>query len=75
MQEIVESTTGENYTKEMLRGIINVEVVTDSTKKNLELRVAAENGATTTLPVPNDPTIYTVSGNNYSGYIVTITRG
>ena len=37
--------------------------------------VAAENGATTTLPVPNDPTIYTVSGNNYSGYIVTITRG
>jgi D-alanyl-D-alanine carboxypeptidase len=37
--------------------------------------VAAENGATTTLPVPNDPTSYTVSGNNYSGYIVTVTRG
>ena len=37
--------------------------------------VAAENGTTTTIPVPTDPTTYTVSGNNYSGYIVTITRG
>ncbi len=31
VQEIVESTTGQKYTKEMLRGIINVEVVTDTT--------------------------------------------
>ena len=36
--------------------------------------VAAENGTSTTLPVPTDPSIYTVSGNNYSGFIVTITR-
>ena len=35
--------------------------------------VPAENGTTTTLPVPTDPTAYTVSGNNYSGYIVTVT--
>lgn len=51
-------------------------LVFDIDGKNYEIYfVAAENGATTTLPVPNDPTIYTVSGNNYSGYIVTITRG
>ena len=36
--------------------------------------VPAVAGATTTLPVPADPSIYTVSGNNYSGFIVTITR-
>lgn len=36
--------------------------------------VPAVSGATTTLPVPADPSIYTVSGNNYSGFIVTITR-
>ena len=31
VQDIVESTTGKKYTKEMLREIINVEVVTDTT--------------------------------------------
>jgi D-alanyl-D-alanine carboxypeptidase len=36
--------------------------------------VPAVNGATTTIPVPGDPSIYTVSGNNYSGFIVTIER-
>lgn len=36
--------------------------------------VPAISGATTTIPVPADPSIYTVSGNNYSGFIVTITR-
>ncbi len=36
--------------------------------------VPAVGGTTTTLPVPADPSIYTVSGNNYSGFIVTITR-
>lgn len=36
--------------------------------------VAAENGTATTVPVPTDPSTYTVSGNNYSGFIVTITR-
>lgn len=51
-------------------------LIFDVDGKNYEIYfVAAENGATTTLPVPNDPTLYTVSGNNYSGYIVTITRG
>ncbi len=35
--------------------------------------VAAESGTTTTVPVPSDPGTYTVSGNNYSGFIVTIT--
>lgn len=42
--------------------------------KNYEVYfVAAENGTSTTLPVPVDPTLYTVSGNNYSGFIVTVT--
>ena len=36
--------------------------------------VPAVGGATTTIPVPADPSIYTISGNNYSGFIVTITR-
>jgi D-alanyl-D-alanine carboxypeptidase len=36
--------------------------------------VPAVGGATTTIPVPGDPSIYTVSGNNYSGFIVTIER-
>ena len=36
--------------------------------------VPAVSGTTTTIPVPSDPSIYTVSGNNYSGFIVTITR-
>lgn len=35
--------------------------------------VAAENGTATTIPVPTDSSTYTVSGNNYSGFIVTIT--
>ena len=51
-------------------------LIFDVDGKNYEIYfVAAQNGTTTTLPVPNDPSIYTVSGNNYSGYIVTITRG
>jgi D-alanyl-D-alanine carboxypeptidase len=51
-------------------------LIFDVDGKNYEIYfVAAENGTTTTIPVPNDPSIYTVSGNNYSGYIVTITRG
>lgn len=37
--------------------------------------VPAASGATTTIPVPSDPSSYTISGNNYSGFIVTITRG
>jgi D-alanyl-D-alanine carboxypeptidase len=37
--------------------------------------VPAVAGTTTTIPVPSDPSIYTISGNNYSGFIVTITRG
>ncbi len=42
--------------------------------KNYEVYfVAAEDGTSTTLPVPTDPTAYTVSGNNYSGFIVTVT--
>lgn len=42
--------------------------------KNYEVYfVAAEEGTSTTLPVPTDPTAYTVSGNNYSGFIVTVT--
>lgn len=36
--------------------------------------VPASGGATTEIPVPADPSTYTISGNNYSGYIVTITR-
>ena len=36
--------------------------------------VPAVAGTTTTIPVPADPSIYTISGNNYSGFIVTITR-
>ena len=36
--------------------------------------VPAVSGATTTIPVPADPSSYTVSGNNYGGFIVTITR-
>ncbi len=42
--------------------------------KNYEVYfVPAEDGTSTTLPVPTDPTAYTVSGNNYSGFIVTVT--
>lgn len=42
--------------------------------KNYEVYfVPAEDGTATTLPVPVDPTVYTVSGNNYSGFIVTVT--
>lgn len=42
--------------------------------KNYEVYfVPAEEGTATTLPVPTDPTAYTVSGNNYSGFIVTVT--
>ena len=42
--------------------------------KNYEIYfVPAENGSSTTLPVPTNPTAYTVSGNNYSGFIVTVT--
>lgn len=36
--------------------------------------VPAAPGTTTTIPVPADPSVYTISGNNYSGFIVTITR-
>ncbi len=36
--------------------------------------VPAVAGSSTTVPVPADPSVYTVSGNNYSGFIVTITR-
>lgn len=36
--------------------------------------VPAVSGTTTTIPVPGDPSIYTVSGNNYGGFIVTIER-
>jgi len=36
--------------------------------------VPAVEGTSTTIPVPADPSIYTISGNNYSGFIVTITR-
>ncbi|MGM9641747.1 MAG: D-alanyl-D-alanine carboxypeptidase family protein [Eubacteriales bacterium] len=36
--------------------------------------VPASDGETTEIPVPADPSTYTISGNNYSGYIVTITR-
>ena len=35
--------------------------------------VPASAGSSTNLPVPTDPSTYTVSGNNYSGYIVTVT--
>ena len=48
--------------------------INDVEGKNYEIYfVPAENGTSTTLPVPTDPTAYTVSGNNYSGYIVTVT--
>ena len=48
--------------------------INDVEGKNYEIDfVPAENGTSTTLPVPTDPTAYTVSGNNYSGYIVTVT--
>ncbi len=36
--------------------------------------VPASSGSTTEIPVPADPTTYTISGNNYSGFVVTITR-
>ncbi len=36
--------------------------------------VPAANGETTDIPLPADSSKYTISGNNYSGYIVTITR-
>ncbi len=36
--------------------------------------VPASAGITTDIPVPSDPSTYTISGNNYSGFIVTITR-
>jgi D-alanyl-D-alanine carboxypeptidase len=48
--------------------------INDVEGKNYEIYfVPAENGTSTTLPVPTDPTAYTVSGNNFSGYIVTVT--
>ena len=36
--------------------------------------VRASSGATTSIPVPSSPAVYTVSGNNYSGFIVTIEK-
>ncbi len=38
VQEIVETTTGEEYSKEELRGLISVEVVTDTTLINVAVR-------------------------------------
>ena len=59
----------ESYTYEGNHLMIN-----DVEGKNYEVYfVPAENGTATTLPVPTDPTAYTVSGNNYSGFIVTVT--